>query len=164
MTTTRRRGDRVRHRLVRLVHHLVPARRDRRLPVRAIQRRETHVTTPERLRARQLQIERRERRIYLLVALLCAGLVASALYFRAQDQKQRDCINSYISAQAETGALRSRLVERESDATRTIISKALTAETREALVAARESYFAELRAIDEARAANPVNTLASECD
>ncbi len=121
------------------------------------------MTTPERLRARQLQIERRERWIALFVALLCAGLVASALYARAQDQKQRECINAYISGQAETTAIRSKVVERESNATRTIISKALTAQTREEIIAARETYFSELKQIDKARADNPVNSLTSMC-
>lgn len=107
------------------------------------------MTTPERLR-------RRQRLESLGIAILAFALVAVFIYFRGQDDAQEDCFNNYFTQQAKTSKIRGTIVERESEATRRIIRKALTAQTREDIIKAREAYFRSLQRVDEAREANPI--------
>lgn len=110
------------------------------------------MTTPERLR-------RRQRRESAGIAVLAAGLIAAVLYFEGQDDAQRECINSYMSANSQTSALRSKLVERESQATRRFLLNATDPEkvqTREQFRKVRATYAKAIASIDEAREANPV--------
>lgn len=107
------------------------------------------MTTPERLRARQ-------RRESIALAGLALALVVFTVYFRVQASEQSRCFRAYIAQQSSTSAVRSRLVEQESLATRSIISGALTAESRADIIAARDAYFTSLSRIDKARDENPV--------
>lgn len=107
------------------------------------------MTTPERLR-------RRQRRESAGIAVLALGLCASVVYFNRLDGEQDRCISAFIEADNSTGAIRSKLVERESEATRGIIREALTAKSREDIILARDAYFASLARIDLLREQNPV--------
>lgn len=107
------------------------------------------MTTPERLR-------RRQRFESAGIAILAFSLCCSVFYFDRLDDNRSECLSSFIKNDNSTGALRSKLVEQESNATRTVIREALTAASREALVQAREDYFASLARIDLLRKQNPV--------
>lgn len=107
------------------------------------------MTTPERLR-------RRQRRESAGIAVLAFALVASVVYFDRLDDNRSECLSSFITNDNSTGKIRSKLVERESEATRNVIREALSATSRADLVEAREVYFERLGAIDALRAANPV--------
>lgn len=107
------------------------------------------MTTPERLR-------RRQRRLDAFIAVLAIGLCASVFYFDDLDDDRSACLSSFIESDNDTGKIRSGLVERESEATREIIRKALTAETREDILLARDHYFESLARIDLLREQNPV--------
>lgn len=107
------------------------------------------MTTPERLR-------RRQRRESMGIAVLALGLCASVIYFNELDENRAECLSSFIKNDNDTGAVRSALVEDESNATRAIIKAALTAESREALTAARDDYLETLAMIDRERKENPV--------
>lgn len=102
------------------------------------------MTTPQRLKRRQM-IEG--------TALLILGVftILMTMYFRAQDMEQRECVASQIQAIGNTLTKRGNLLEDESDATRQVIREALTAQDREALEQARDTYFLELGRIDAAR-------------
>lgn len=107
------------------------------------------MTTPERLRRRQVRND-------WFIAVLAILLAASVAYFRLQDDRAATCFRNYVAQQTQTSKIRSGLVEQESLATRTIISSALTAESREDIVKARAAYFTSLARIDEARDDNPI--------
>lgn len=107
------------------------------------------MTTPERLRRRQ----RIEGTILLILGVFT---ILVSIYFRGQDAAQRECINSYISASSETSAIRSKLVEQESRATRRLLLKGTSAETRAEFQQARVQYVKSIKAIDQMRAANPL--------
>lgn len=107
------------------------------------------MTTPERLRARQ-------RRESAFIALLAIFLCVAVVYFRGQDAAQDRCLSQFVKSQNETSAIRSKLVEQESQATRNIINAAGTAKNRAELVRAFREYRVESRSIDAAREANPV--------
>lgn len=107
------------------------------------------MTTPERLR-------RRQRRESAFIAILAAGLCASVIYFNDLDDDRAKCLSSFIESDNDTSAIRSKLVVRESDATREIIREALTAKSREDILRARDEYFADLATIDLLRTQNPV--------
>lgn len=107
------------------------------------------MTTPERLR-------RRQRRESIGIAILAFGLVGSVAYFDRLDAAQERCISAFIKADNDTSAIRSQLVERESKATRTIIRTALSAESREDVIKAREAWLMSLAEIDLLRDQNPV--------
>lgn len=107
------------------------------------------MTTPERLR-------RRQRRESFFIGILALALVGGFLYFRAQDAQQDECLSGFIKNQTETSAVRSGLVEDESQATRAIIIGVFTAETRPQVQQAFEDYRSALGVIDKARKENPV--------
>lgn len=113
---------------------------------------EAPLTTPERLR-------RRQRRESVAVAVLAFALVGSSVYFQASDNRQRDCIRAVIASQTDTQKIRSGLVEQESEATRKVISSALSAESRDAIQLAREEYARALARIDRVRRDNPVQNI-----
>lgn len=110
------------------------------------------MTTPERLR-------RRQRRESAFIAILALALVLGWLYFKGQGDAQRACLSAFVSNTSETSAIRSRILERESDANRRVIRTALRANSRDDIKRARERYDRSLRAIDQARASNPVKAL-----
>jgi hypothetical protein len=107
------------------------------------------MTTPERLR-------RRQRLESLGIAVLAAALVLAFIYFQGRSSAQQKCVSTFITLNSKTTAVRSSLVEKESKATRRIISGALTAESREDIIKARDRYFRALASIDKVRAENPV--------
>lgn len=107
------------------------------------------MTTPERLR-------RRQRLESAGLAVLALGLVASVIWTDRQDAQQGECIRSFIEADSETGAIRSQLVEDESQANREVIGQVLASTTREEIDQAEADWRAELDRIDAVRAANPV--------
>jgi multidrug resistance efflux pump len=110
---------------------------------------EAQVTSPERLRRRQ-RIEGS-----LLLALGIFTILVS-IYFRGQDAAQRECINTYIAANSDTSAVRSKLVERESQATRRLLLRGTSVESREEFQKVRAQYVRAIAAIDKARRENPV--------
>lgn len=103
------------------------------------------MTTPQRLKRRQM-IEG--------TALLILGVftVLITMYFRAEDVEQRECVAKQIAAIGKTFTVRASLAEDESSATRQVIRESLTAQSREDLEKARDTYFLELGRIDAARA------------
>jgi hypothetical protein len=107
------------------------------------------VTTPERLR-------RRQRFESAGVATVAIGLVLSVIYFAGQDAAQERCLSTFVNTQTETSAIRSGLVERESRATRSVITNALGAQNRRDIVRAYARYDAALKRIDAVREAHPV--------
>lgn len=102
------------------------------------------MTTPQRLKRRQM-IEG--------TALLILGVftILVTMYFRAQDMEQRECVATQIQAIGRSFTARAGLVDDESAATRRVIREALTAQNREQLEQARDTYFLELGRIDAAR-------------
>lgn len=110
---------------------------------------DAHMTTPERLRRRQ---RRESAGLALLAILLCVSVV----YFRGQDEAQDRCLSTFVETQNETSAIRSKLVERESQATRTVITAALRADSRRDVERAFRNYRIEIRAVDRLRDENPV--------
>lgn len=107
------------------------------------------MTTPERLR-------RRQRRESFFIAVLALALTCGWFYFRAEDLQQDRCITEFIENQQQTSKIRSRLVERESLATRAIIIGVFTVDTREQVQQEFRDYSAALKEIDRARDANPI--------
>lgn len=107
------------------------------------------MTTPERLR-------RRQRRESAFIAVLAFALCASVVYFDHLDENRSECLSSFIESDNDTSTVRSGLVEAESKATRKVIKAALSAESREGLLAARDEYIASLARIDMGRENNPV--------
>lgn len=110
---------------------------------------EAPVTTPEKFRRRQ-RIEG------TLLVLLGVFTILVSLYFRGQDAQQDKCFSRIVTAQNDVSAIRSKLNEQESHATRRIISSALTADSRRDIIKARQRYFRDLDRIDRRREANPV--------
>lgn len=107
------------------------------------------MTTPEKFRRRQ-----RLEGAGLLV--LGAFTVLVSVYFNAEDRQQQECIREVVSDIQSNYEARSHISTREFAATREIISRALTAETRAAVIEAREDYFRSIRGIDRDRKRNPV--------
>lgn len=107
------------------------------------------MTTPERLR-------RRQRRESAFIAVLAMLLCVAVVYFRGQDAAQDRCLSAFVETQNETQAIRSKLVERESAATRAVITAALNANGRRDVARAFRNYRVENRAIDRQREENPV--------
>lgn len=107
------------------------------------------MTTPERLRARQ---RRESAFIAILAVLLCIAVV----YFRGQDAAQDRCLSKFVENQNATSSIRSKLVERESIATRSVIAAAGAADNRREFDQAFSDYRREVRAIDRLRDENPV--------
>lgn len=117
------------------------------------------MTTPERLR-------RRQRLESLGIAILAVALVVASLWFNGRQSEldkqqlaQQKCLSTYISVNSETSAIRSRLVERESETTRRFLLDATNVKTREDFQRVRREYAASLRKIDKARADNPIRPL-----
>lgn len=116
------------------------------------------MTTPERLKRRQ-RIEG--------VALILLGVVtiAWAVQSDSRDDSQDACVQSFIQDQADTQQIRSGLVEQESEATRKVISSALSAGSRAEIEEARTEYSRSLQEIDQVRRENPVAELDPDlCD
>lgn len=107
------------------------------------------MTTPERLRRRQ----RFEGSALLLLGVFT---ILVSIYFRAQDVEQQRCFAAFLAADNTTSTVRSDLVERESLATRAVITRALTAESREGIESAYAAYTTSLDRIDQLRKDNPV--------
>lgn len=110
------------------------------------------MTTPERLR-------RRQRRESAGLAFLALGLVVATMYFDAQDDRQRACIGAFVTNYTKTSAVRSRVLEQESDATRRVIRDALSAQSADQIAMTRREYDRAIRGIDSARERNPVSAL-----
>lgn len=115
------------------------------------------MTTPERLRKRQLRND-------WFMAFLAVTLAASVWFFDRRDDGLIACFSDYIAADSETGSIRSGLVERDSDATRAVILKAGSATTREEFLDAINEANREWMAVDKARAENPVKPFDPETD
>lgn len=107
------------------------------------------MTTPERLRKRQIRND-------WYIVILAVLLLAAFIYFRGQDNAQERCFNNYFQAQADTSKVRSKLVERESQATRDLLLRGTTAESREEFQKIRALYVKRIKAIDQAREDNPI--------
>lgn len=112
------------------------------------------MTTAERLRRRQI-------RESVGIGLLALALATAVVYFEGQDAAQERCMTAFIHADNETSTIRSTLVEDESNATRRVIRKALSAGSRQDIVAARLAYTRALKRIDAAREDNPVQEFPS---
>lgn len=93
----------------------------------------------------------------LVLGLLLAVLGLYSLQLSADQNKQRDCLLSYIANNSDTSTVRSGLVAVESEATRNVILSTLTAQTRGQVTAARKEYQRMLARIDAGRDANPVH-------
>ena len=74
-----------------------------------------------------------------------------SLYFQQQDADQRECTARQVETIGKIFVKRAGIAEEESQATRTIIRRALTAKDQAALEQARDDYFLSLGAIDSAR-------------
>lgn len=108
-----------------------------------------HMTTPERLRRRQIRND-------WFIAILAVALFLGWVYFQRQDAQQDDCVNEYFAAQADTTKVRSQLVVDESQATRNFLTNATKARSKEEFGEQRAAYLRALRTIDRKREANPV--------
>lgn len=98
----------------------------------------------------------RERRRDMLVAALCFALVAGWFYFRDRTQNLVECMIRYQEVQSETSQVRSGLVERESDATRNVITGARDVKSRREFNDLFDTYEERLRRIDRGRDRHPV--------
>lgn len=110
------------------------------------------MTTPERLR-------RRQRLESFGIALLAVLLVAATLYFKGVSDAQQACLRNYISFSSHTSAVRARLLDEESAATRHVIVSGLTAGSHADIERAKQQYDDAMQQIDRARAANPVQPI-----
>lgn len=97
---------------------------------------------------------------------MAVALVVASLWFNGRQSEldkqqlaQQKCLSTYISVNSETSAIRSRLVERESETTRRFLLDATNVKTREDFQRVRREYAASLRKIDKARADNPIRPL-----
>lgn len=116
------------------------------------------MTTPERIRRRQLRND-------WFIAFLALGLVLGWFYFDARDDARRECLSTFVEVNSETGAIRSRLVEQESQATRDLLLNGTSAKSRAEFQRTRQRYVKALQEIDRARDANPVRKFpAGVCD
>lgn len=114
------------------------------------------MTTPEALKRRQILELRWLLAEGAAIFALGIALAISTAHGRAQDDAQRRCQSAFMATTSQTAATRGRLLERESDATRKVISAALTAHTQHDLIVARRHYFASLKRIDKLRDENPI--------
>lgn len=107
------------------------------------------VTTPERLKRRQM-IEGS--------GLLILGIITvmMSVYFRHQGDVQRTCLSEYIKANSQTSQVRAELVNRESQATRTLITSSLSVKSVADFRKVRRTYLHDIHEIDVARAEHPI--------
>lgn len=113
------------------------------------------MTTPEHFR-------RRQRLELLLVGLLALALGGAWLYFRERTSDVVDCVVQYQEQQSETSQIRAGIVERESKATRKVITGARRVETRREFDGLFDRYERRLHRIDRARDRHPVTTFSIE--
>lgn len=107
------------------------------------------MTTPEKLR-------RRQRREALFIGLLALALVSGWLYFRARTDTVLDCVVQYAENQSTTSKIRARITQRESDATRAVITGARRVKTPAQFDDLFDQYERRLGRIDRSRDRHPV--------
>lgn len=115
------------------------------------------MTTPENFRRRQ-RIEG--------TALLILGLVTVlfAVYFHAQDVKQRECLNQQVHEITASFRARADLVDRDSHIKTEVISAVARAKSQADVAQALSRYLTDQREVDQARADTPTPTYpAGEC-
>lgn len=110
------------------------------------------VTTPERLRRRQLRND-------WFVVGIAVALVFGWLITDRRDAKQGECIAAFVSTYTDTAAVRSQAVEDESQATRVAIRSGLSAKSRQEAAATLIAYDRALSMVDRKRKENPARTL-----
>ena len=115
------------------------------------------MTTPERLRRRQLRND-------WFVAILCVALAASVIFFNWRDGNQSDCLARAFASSSETSQVRAKLVRQESRSFRRVIKDAGKARTREDFDDAIDAAKAKWGEIDAARDRNPVEPFDPETD
>jgi hypothetical protein len=112
---------------------------------------EDTVTTPERLRRRQIRND-------ISIAIIVIAIAGGAFYFDRSDDRQRNCLSTYVEQSAVTSKARGAAVAAESEATRDVIRSVLEAKSPPEVQAAYARYRKALERIDERRADNPVPT------
>lgn len=107
----------------------------------------------------------RIRPLYLVAAGLFLALAAYSVSIGIEQGRLARCLGAYTRQNSETTAIRSGLVERESQAVRKIINDVFSASTPAEGRLAKRNYDARLRRIDALRAQNPVQRFNDErCD
>lgn len=112
------------------------------------------MTTPAENHKRRDPIRLRE--VIVGVVLIVLSVYSIVLGIRLDHQ--RSCLENYIEANSATSAVRSDQVEKESQATRTVILALFNREitTDEAFDRLGDGYKGSLAKVDKARAENPV--------
>lgn len=109
------------------------------------------MTTPERIRRRQM-------RIGAGVLLLGLATIGEGVYFHRQDQEQKACFADKFSAFSSTMQTRGNLSTQEFRLIRHTIDNAFSATSVEEFRRVKSRYFRAGARIDRRREANPILT------